>query len=158
MLQKGLVGKVFVGSIILGITAAGVYIESRVHFGNRAFDLAAANALNDSDDINAIAHTLTSGDITHKYGRTIAKLLGDFNEWMGDIGSIGQNKETQEYNARDRFKDQWNNEVGRRMAEWAEANGYDWNKVYDDLIMDAFKNKKLISKPANLLTSPASVH
>lgn len=65
----------------------------------------------DYDVLNAIEHTFTSADMRFEFERVTATRLANLKELSSD-------------DARDSWKDQWNNEVGRRKAEWAQENGY----------------------------------
>lgn len=90
---------------------------------------------------NAIAHAHVSATWTRDHGRESATDWGNAKEkWHPNN------------NPADLYKDQFNNEVGRRVADWMEANGYttanytkpQLDKIMDDLIIDAINEGKLI--------------
>jgi Ca2+-binding RTX toxin-like protein len=118
-----------------GLTAYG----AREYYGTQSDALADANGLlagsQYSPARNAIGHVYTSGELNGLLGREAATNLGDYNERIGELAGRSPN---------DSWKDQWNNEVGRRLNEWAENNGYDWYSAKGDLIMDAYNNNQLI--------------
>src|SRR5690606_11469766 len=70
-------------------------------------------------------------ELAFKYDSETAELLGDWKEQ----GSPGDPVDT--------FADQWNNEVGRRIAEYMKANNLP-ETALDDLIIDALNNGDLI--------------
>jgi hypothetical protein len=83
------------------------------------------------DQRNAIEHTYVSAQVTHNYGPLAATLFGNVKELTSD-------------DPLDSARDQYNNEVGRRMARWIELNGYDESAI-DGLVLDALNNGELIS-------------
>jgi Ca2+-binding RTX toxin-like protein len=83
------------------------------------------------DPVNAIQHAFTSADWTWEYGRTIATHVGNYKERNGYLDPD------------DSFRDQYNNEVGRRITEYAKAHNLDRSSL-DDLIIDALVHNHLI--------------
>lgn len=87
---------------------------------------------------NAIAHAHTSANFAFSEAEMagandwIAEKLGDFKEILPGGDS-----------AADVFKDQYNNEVGRRIAEFAQENNLG-REAINDLIIDALNNGHLI--------------
>ncbi|KAB1085063.1 calcium-binding protein [Neorhizobium galegae] len=85
---------------------------------------------------NAIAHVHTSARLSYSKWEMagansyIAEKLGDFKEIIPSSPA-------------DTYKDQYNNEVGRRIAEYARENDLDREDI-DDLIIDALNNGHLI--------------
>lgn len=100
------------------------------------------------DARNAIAHAHVSADWTRSYGREDATWLGNTKE----LGSTGP----------DSYKDQFNNEIGRRIAEWMEDNGYtptsytaaQLDEIMDALVLDALYEGELITDARTLDGNP----
>jgi hypothetical protein len=159
-----LIGKVAEGLVaITGVGAGGV--GGLTYYGGLAAELSNANGIGDGiGDTNAeeaarnaIEHALTSGELTDDWDRATAENFGDLLEFTSKWRELFDPTNLYEL---DTLKDQWNNEVGRRMAEWAERNGHDWDSIYDDLIMNALeKNAKgeseLITDPGDERIDPA---
>lgn len=85
---------------------------------------------------NAIEHSYVSAQVTLKYGEPAARLTGYLKETLFPGEPL------------DSRRDEYNNEVGRRIAQWIELNGYD-ESVLDDLIMDALDSGKLVTNLAD---------
>ncbi len=120
--------------VVVGVSLAGVGVAvgSRMWYSKQANTLAKGNGV-PSEQVEAIAHSLTSASLTYDFNRKVAKFLGDANE-------------VQPWNHPDaEFKDQFNNEVGRRIGDYAKAHAIPKEKL-DDLIVDAYKNDFLIAK------------
>src|SRR5688572_27393846 len=75
--------------------------------------------------------TRTRARSAFDYGRDVATELGDLKEVLNP----GPPNDT--------FKDQYNNEVGRRIAEYVRDNNLPESAI-DELIMDALRNDDLI--------------
>ena len=84
-------------------------------------------------DRNAIAHALTSALLTSYIGDDFTSLFGQVHEAV----TLGLFDDAQ--------KDLWNNEVGSQIANWILENGYDFNSVIGDLLIDAYNNGQLIT-------------
>lgn len=84
---------------------------------------------------NALAHAHKSAELYYDYGEIISKTLGEAKELLpgGD-------------DPKDKYKDEYNNEVGRRIAEYAKEHNLPKSAI-DDLMMDALKDGKLIVDP-----------
>lgn len=103
---------------------------------------------------NAIAHAHTSGKIARKYGDLAAETIGDVKEGTSD-----------HYEDLDEWRDQYNNEVGRDIAQWMNDNNYtegdinpdtgekyteeELDGVFDDLLRDAIDSGALIDDVHN---------
>ena len=86
--------------------------------------LAQGNGYGDNPDaVNAIVHTYASAIYAYYCGDDVAKVFGDIKEIPSDP----------EYYA-DSLRDQYNNEVGRQIAEWAKENGYGLGDSGDSLL------------------------
>ncbi|WP_298936857.1 calcium-binding protein [uncultured Ruegeria sp.] len=85
----------------------------------------------DIDHRNAIAHAHVSAGFAFGYNRNWAENVAALKERFDNSSPA------------DQFKDEYNNEVGRRIAEWAKDNGYAESDI-DDLIIDAVDNGFLI--------------
>lgn len=97
---------------------------------------------------NAFEHTHVSAQIAFEYGRGTAELLGNLKEEATSLVGI---------QSRDEYKDQYNNELGRRVAEYLDnwlaqeaqqGNTYtDAEKegLLDDLILDVYNSGGMIS-------------
>lgn len=108
-----------------------------------------SNSDADAEMRNAVAHAHKSAVLAkmfREYGYTeLAEVFGDFKEILDPTPD----------NARDSWKDQYNNEIGRRIAEWMEESGFteedyteeELNQILDDLIKDAVDNGDLIGDP-----------
>lgn len=114
------------------IVPTGTYVAAHSLYqgvlDNQAVDaraFAQGNNIIIGDDINAIEHAHRSAQVAYNYGRPIAEGMGTVKEWPSDDPA-------------DSWKDEWNNEVGRRIAEWARGNGYSENDI-DRLILDAYR-------------------
>ena len=81
---------------------------------------------------NAIAHAFTSAVSASRWGSWIAEGLGDLKELVSTTN-----------NPLDEWKDQFNNEVGRRIAEYVENNNLPTSAI-DDLVIDALNNMSLL--------------
>lgn len=110
--------------------------------GYDAEDNTDPNWKSDINHRNAIAHTHVSADWARAYGPESAKSWGDWKE----------DNQTPEGYA-DQYRDLWNNEIGRRIAEWMESQGFTeengfskekLDKIMDDLVIDALKEGQLI--------------
>lgn len=86
---------------------------------------------------NTITHAYTSASWAYDSFDAFAEKVGD---WKEDTPSI--------YETNDEFADQWNNEVGRRIAAYADANNLP-KSALDHLIMDAFNAGHFIWDRAN---------
>jgi Ca2+-binding RTX toxin-like protein len=96
--------------------------------------LANANGLSGDgmfDYRNAIEHSYVSAALTERYGSTAAQIFGGIKELTSD-------------DPRDSARDQWNNEVGRRIGEWASDHQIDGLDL-GDLIIEALGNGDLIT-------------
>lgn len=110
--------------------------------GRRADAVSDRNGETDAGNRNAIGHSYTSALLDYNNGALIAESFGDLKEAAhraaADIPALNVN-----YDERDGWKDQWNNEVGRRIAEYAKQHGLS-ESALDDLIIDALNNGELI--------------
>lgn len=89
-----------------------------------------------SDHFNAIEHSMASAIFTQNLGRIAATAIGDAQEFRWGNRT------------KDSWADQWNNEVGRRIVEWADANGYENDhQAIQRLILDAARNNQLVTTP-----------
>ncbi|HEY5712622.1 MAG TPA: calcium-binding protein, partial [Allosphingosinicella sp.] len=86
--------------------------------------------------LNAIEHTYTSAHWAYYLPRSMETSLGDLKEWLPSL-YYGPDE-------RDTFRDQWNNEVGRRIAEWAYQHQLPIEAI-DRLVMDALQHGDLIT-------------
>lgn len=88
------------------------------------------NEITDPATRNAVAHAHTSAEWSDTFGQTVAEELGNLKEMTSDdpLHSI---------------KDQYTNDVGRRIAEYVENNNLPASAI-DDIIMDALNNGELI--------------
>ena len=78
---------------------------------------------------NAIEHCLGSAILAERYGTSIARFLGNVRESASTKNDPA-----------DSFKDQWNNAIGRAIAEHAKKTGAD----RDRLVLDAYRDGQLI--------------
>lgn len=115
-----------------------------VYFGRDAEALAVGNGFdsfnpldpdyaNDTWARNTIAHAATSAYIAYDTTTQWARIVGNWKESTPFT-----------YETADEWADQYNNEVGRRIADYAKANGLSKSDI-DDLIMDAYQNGDLIT-------------
>jgi hypothetical protein len=115
--------------------------------GTDATALSAGNNLG-SLASNAVAHAFTSARWTSWLGREKATDLGNLKEGISTIPD-----------PLDQWKDQYNNEVRRRISEYVEDNNLPKDAI-DDLVIDALNNGDLIvdqnSDPRALNQVPAS--
>ena len=89
---------------------------------------------------NAIIHAHVSADGTGMFSRADAEWLGNRKEEFGSSSPA------------DEYKDRFNNEVGIRIGEWMNTNGYNTvnytnaqlDAIRDDLVIDALDNGHLI--------------
>lgn len=102
--------------------------------------------LRDSDDkplelgsaaVNAIAHALGSAHLAYDYSPSAAAALG----YGRELNSYWRGSKTNP--AWDTFKDLYNNQVGRNIAEYARKNNLQRDQI-QDLILDALSSGKLI--------------
>ncbi len=121
------------GIVTTVVSGGGIIYGGRQYFGSESDALSDGNNIESGGERNAIAHTYTSGELANLTSTRVAEVFGDINERLG-----GNSLE-------DSWIDQWNNEVGRRLEEWADNNNYDWDQVKDDLVMDAFNSGELIT-------------
>ncbi|WP_257168590.1 hypothetical protein [Bradyrhizobium sp. SRS-191] len=87
--------------------------------------------------VNAIAHALTSAYLAHDHSTTEASALGFARELKSYFGR-------QPPEAWDTFKDMYNNQVGRNIADYAKKNGLPREQI-QDLILDALSSGRLIA-------------
>lgn len=87
---------------------------------------AQGNGFTGTQKVNGITHTYVSAEVYFELGPAAAEKFGNLKEIFSD-------------DPRDEWRDQWNNEVGRRMAKWAQDNGYG-PEVLDRLILDAMND------------------
>ncbi len=93
-------------------------------------------------DHNALAHAYTMAKVLHKYGPKFAEQLGLSNE----IGSnfIASWKGTQNTRYPDAFGHLWNNEIGRQIAEFGNANGLNFKEL-EPFLIDAVRRGRTIN-------------
>lgn len=94
------------------------------------------------DAFNAIEHAMSSALMADALGRRASTIFGDIQErdMLRLLSSNGQR-------TKDSWGDQWNNEVGRRIVEWADENGYgDDPYAIHKLILDAARNDQLMTE------------
>lgn len=87
--------------------------------------------------VNAIAHALTSAYLAHDHSAAEAAILGfgrEFNSYWFD------NKRTPVW---DTFKDLYNNQVGRNIADYVRSHNLSRDQI-QDLVLDALTSGKLI--------------
>ncbi|MBA3512303.1 calcium-binding protein [Sphingomonas sp.] len=96
--------------------------------------IAAAHGAN-TNETNAIAHAYNSAHLALSGGDTVATLLGALKEMPGLFDPNS-----------DINKDLYNNEVGRRIAEYIELNNLDPSAV-EALVLDALDSGKLVVDP-----------
>lgn len=94
--------------------------------------LSNGNNITDPDERNAIAHAHTSAEWAKDSGRGIATVVGNLKELM----STAEER-------KDSNKDEYNNEVGRRIAEYADRHGLPEGAI-DDLVIDALNHSELV--------------
>ena len=63
---------------------------------------------------NGVAHAHSSAAAARKYGSELAKVFGEAKEIVPSVNE----------DPADDWKDRYNNEVGRRVVDWMENNGY----------------------------------
>lgn len=108
----------------------------------------AANALAASHgataNANTYEHAYTSAKIAYEHTVSEARVLGDAREYnsayKGDFSPENPKAST---NFKDSYKDLWNNEVGRRIADYVKNNNLPESAI-NDLINDAYDNNELI--------------
>jgi hypothetical protein len=86
---------------------------------------------------NAIAHALSSAYLAYDYSPAAASLLG----WLREYNSYRQDPD-RTY-AWDTFKDLYNNQVGRNIADYVRSNNLSRDQI-QDLVLDALTTRKLI--------------
>jgi len=133
------------------------YIEKQTikpiveYMGSDAEAFSDGNGITDAQARNGVAHAHVSMQIARKYGQNVANILGDFKENADLVGTDNL----------DDWKDQYNNEVGRRIAQWMEENDYTENDINpntsdnytpeeldaiaDDLLKDALDSGDIIT-------------
>lgn len=84
---------------------------------------------------NAITHAYVSAKMAQRYGTLAARAFGDGREYLEPPKDLVEE-------SWDTFKDQWNNEVGRRAG--ASAVGMS-NEELIEIIKDAWRNGDLIT-------------
>lgn len=94
--------------------------------------LAVGNDFVSTDAVNAIAHAHASAATRYMFDLEVAEALGNLKETQSDPG--------QEF---DSLKDQYNNKVGIKIAEWALENDLG-PQALDRLVIDAALNGDLI--------------
>jgi hypothetical protein len=87
--------------------------------------------------VNAIAHALTSAYLAYDHSTTEAAALGLARELKSYFGR-------QPPEAWDTFKDLYNNQAGRNIADYARKNGLPREQI-QDLILDALSAGRLIA-------------
>ena len=124
-------------------------VQSYVHYqslSEAARTLAIANGYaQGSATHNAIAHALTSSGIAYDHSSLGASVLGDLREGNTTSGYY------RDYNAGlnppdyrwDTYKDLYNNQVGREIAEYAKQHNLS-RSALNDLVIDALNNGKFI--------------
>lgn len=106
------------------------YLEKRLvkpvveYMGSDAEAFSNGNGITNVHERNGVAHAHVSMQIARKYGQTVANILGDFKEDADLTGT----------DSLDDWKDQYNNEVGRRIAQWMEENDYTENNINPDTL------------------------
>jgi hypothetical protein len=114
-----------------------------------AHAVAKANGVYANEDYrNAIEHAHVSAKIAYDYGETVAETLGNMKEWTSN-------------DPEDSARDQWNNKVGRQIADYGRDHGLTKNDL-DHLTMDALKNGHLkrirkLRTPRRTATRPCSI-
>lgn len=115
---------------LLALGGAGVYAAET---GFQQLSQAAETYISENHvpvaDHNAIEHCLGSAILTERYGENVAIFLGNLRE-----------DTARKYDPPDRYKDQWNNAIGRGIAVFAKKTGL----PRDALILDAYQNGMLI--------------
>lgn len=91
-----------------------------------------------SDLKNSVQHAWVSAELTRSLGTTPAKVLGDLKE-IPNISDSGNNSVLD-----DEFKDQFNNEVGRRIAEFVVERNLHPSTI-NDLMKDAIDRGDILS-------------
>lgn len=93
-------------------------------------------------DHNALAHAYTTAKTLQKYGPGFAAQLGLNNE----IGSnfIAFRRGTQNTRYPDTFGDLWNNEIGRQIAEFGNANGLSFAEL-EPILVEAVRRGDTIN-------------
>jgi hypothetical protein len=120
---------------------------------NASDDLANANGLHGYDSFlrnskgrplelgaagdNAIAHALSSAYLAYDHSPAVASLLG----WLREYNSYWHSQD-RTY-AWDTFKDLYNNQVGRNIADYVRSNNLSRDEI-QDLVLDALTTGKLI--------------
>ncbi|GLH77501.1 hypothetical protein SSBR45G_24090 [Bradyrhizobium sp. SSBR45G] len=87
--------------------------------------------------VNAIAHALTSAYLAYDHSTTEAAALGLARELKSYFGK-------QPPEAWDTFKDLYNNQAGRNIADYARKNNLPREQI-QDLILDALSSGRLIA-------------
>lgn len=100
-----------------------------------SYDLAEAHGIT-GVDVNAIAHALTSANIAYRTNRPFARFMGDLKEGAADLIPIDT--------MADSWKDQWNNEVGRRIAGYARRHHLPASCI-GPLVVDAYRQGELLN-------------
>ncbi len=102
-----------VRSIVSSLPAIHTRIINNAAADARAFaDANGYPADGFADERNAIEHAYTSAQMALRNGRGSAEFWGGLKEFLFSD------------NAADSARDRYNNEVGRRMADWIELNQY----------------------------------
>lgn len=121
--------RILIYSTLAAIAAGSFFARAEfVELRQEAAKFTTENKLS-AKDYNAIQHSLGSAILTEKYGTSIAKFMG----YGREFATLNSPK-------KDRYKDLWNNSMGRQIANFSKETGIDRDK----LLLDAYKNGMLI--------------
>lgn len=117
----------------------GVFVTA---LAEKAENLSDSMGLTDPGERNAVAHTLTSSSFAYHSTPGIALELGNFKELPSD-------------DVLDSYRDQYNNEVGRRIADYVSDHytGANPSLEMQAMVIDALQNGDLIT---NINVNPLS--
>lgn len=121
-------------AVVGGAYFVGSLYSGRIALGDISNSISNGNGIEGGWARNAISHSYTSAVLADEFGSGFAEFMGDVNEFRPNNDPVSE------------FHDQWNNEVGRQIAEWAEQNNIDLtSQNLDDLLIDAYNNGDLIT-------------
>src|SRR5690606_26638236 len=89
--------------------------------------------------------------ISHDIGSSAAGIAGNLRE---DFTEAQRNARLRMDSPLDSFRDLYNNEVGRRIGDYARANGLERDAI-EGLILDAFRNGHFVTSIEDPRIDPA---
>lgn len=108
----------------------GIHTTFIEYLGRNGTAFARGNGIIEFDHLNAVVHAYTSAETVFSDSRVVAEILGRLKD--------------PNYDTANSWRDHWNNEVGRRIAEWAMEHGYGPDAL-NRLMWDAYQSGELIT-------------